>query len=264
MRAPVRHGLYRALSTALGWARSGEPAAGLRVLLYHSVGTRLPHDPHGIGIDRDSFIRHLSYLDAHRDLWGPAPFALPEAGPARVAISFDDGFKDVLTVAAPLLVERRLPFILFVTTDFLGSDPRLYLEPPELKELSRLPGATVGSHGVSHRRLASLPDAALREELSRSKKYLEDLLGTPVPAISYPNGSVDRRVRDAAQEAGYTLGGTSRYGVNMPKRDPLLLCRTELTAWDSVDDLRLKLEGHWDWYRLRHRDPASDSGSQYC
>ena len=78
-----------------------------------------------------------------------------------------------------------------------------------------------------------------------------------VTALSYPHGSVDQRVRNAAKTAGYKMGGCSRYGLNHPDRDPLLLCRTDLTDFDSVADLTLKIEGHWDWFRFRHKDPAS-------
>ena len=175
----------------------------------------------------------------------------------RLAVTFDDGYRDVLTKAAPLLVEKKIPFTLFATTDFIRSGSPLYLNEAELKELSRLPGAGIGSHGKTHRRLTSLYDRVLKEDLAASRKNLEDLLGKPVTMLSYPHGAVDRRVRDAAQEAGYTLGATSRYGLNLPGRDPLLLCRTEIVAWDEVEDLELKAKGHWDWYSLRHPDPAA-------
>ena len=256
MTAPLRHQAYRWVSRAWSFlGRAGSPP-GLRALLYHCVGARLQDDPYGTSVSLQEFARHIAYLDSIRSRWEPAPFAQPRSGAPTLAVTFDDGYKDVLTTAAPILVERRLPFSVFVTTGFIRGGSPLYLDPSELKELSRLPGAAIGSHGASHRPLARLNDAELREELSASRKWLEDLLGAPVTTLSYPHGSVDRRVRDAAQEAGYVLGGTSRYGVNAPGRDPLLLCRTEITAWDTTQDLDLKVSGAWDWHRFRRPDPA--------
>ena len=48
-----------------------------------------------------------------------------------VAITFDDGFRDNLTVALPLLEKFRLPMTLFVTAGFLGRDT--YLSKSELR-----------------------------------------------------------------------------------------------------------------------------------
>lgn len=256
MDAPLRHRLYRCVARARR-TLAGPPARGSRALLYHAVGDALPDDPYGIDIREDLFARHIDALAAPGAGLTVGPFEAP--GPeGLLSITFDDGFRSVLTAAAPVLVERGLPFTVFVTTGFVRGASPLYLRPPELKSLRALPGVSVGSHGATHRRLDALSDADLREELTASKRYLEDLLGQAVTALSYPHGGVDRRVRDAAERAGYRLGGTSRYGMNPPGRDPLLLCRTEVTAWDDDADFRLKVDGYWDWYRLRHRDPASD------
>jgi peptidoglycan/xylan/chitin deacetylase (PgdA/CDA1 family) len=157
--------------------------------------------------------------------------------------------------SAPALAALKIPFTAFVTPGFVGSGP-LYLSVSELKQLSAIPGATIGAHGARHVELTSLSDADLAEELSASRKKLEDWTGKAVLSLSYPHGAVDRRVREAARKAGFALGGCSRYGVNGEKRDPLLLCRTEVTRWDTAADLRLKLDGNWDWFALRHPDPA--------
>jgi peptidoglycan/xylan/chitin deacetylase (PgdA/CDA1 family) len=93
-------------------------------------------------------------------------------------------------------------------------------------------------------------------ELVSSKKYIEDLIGGPVTTMSYPFGAVDRRVRDAVKRAGYLLAVCSRFDINDASRDPLLLCRTEITGNDSVRVFKQKLHGDWDWYRWRRRDPA--------
>lgn len=252
----LKHSAYRSLSRLCRWLDRPQPAEGLRALLYHAVGSRLPEDPYGTSLSAEMFAEHMAAIAARRGAWEPVPFGRPAAGRRQLAITFDDGYRDTLTAAAPLLVRLGLPFAVFVTAGHVRAPSSLYLSPAELKELAALPGVLIGAHGDAHRPLDALGEEALRRELSESRKYLEDILGRAVTALSYPHGGVNRRVRDAAEEAGYVLGGTSRYGLNGPDRDPLLLCRTEVTAWDDREDVALKLDGHWDWFALRHFDPS--------
>ncbi|MBI4345756.1 MAG: polysaccharide deacetylase family protein [Elusimicrobia bacterium] len=254
----LKHLAYRWLSRFHKLADAPRtPKAGQRVLLFHSVGTKIPGDPYGLAASPEQFRGVMDRVGALRELWRPAPFSAPAADRLEVAIVFDDGFKDTLTTAAPILAERGIPFTVFVTAGFVKGGSPVHLSPEELKRLAQLPGAQIGAHGFSHARLDRCDDAALAKELLDSRKYLEDAIGKAVTTLSYPHGAVDRRVAAAARKTGYALGGTSRYGLNVRGRDPLLLCRTEITAFDSPDDLELKLRGHWDWFRHRHPDPAT-------
>lgn len=251
------HRLARAASRL---ARTVVPAAlpppGLRVLLYHSVGSPAGPDPYGTVMSPALFAEHADALAALRGALPPARFGPPPDASPALAVTFDDGYRDTLTTAAPLLCARGIPFTVFVPPEHLASPGRLYLDGPALRELARMPGVAVGAHGARHVPLTRLGDEELAEELSSSRRRLEDFLGAPVAAMSYPFGLVDARVRDAARAAGFSAAGTSVYGTNAPGRDPLLLRRTEAVAWDAVDDLRLKLFGHWDWFRAKQGEPA--------
>jgi peptidoglycan/xylan/chitin deacetylase (PgdA/CDA1 family) len=251
----LKQRLYRQVARAWG-AAVKPPRRGLRVLTYHAVGLALERDPYGNSISKERFAEHVRLLASLRVPWPPARFGPAGSEPA-LCVTFDDGFRDTLTEAAPLLVETGIPFMLFATADFIRRGEAPYLDAGQLRALAALPGASIGSHGLTHKVLTTLSDADLAEELSASRRWLEDLLGRPVESLSYPHGAVDRRVRDAAEAAGYRLGATSRWGANEPERDPLLLCRTEVTAWDTAQDLRAKIDGHWDWYAIRHPDPQA-------
>ena len=234
------------------------PRHGLRVLLYHSIGSRLANDFYGISIRPSLFERHIQFLLKFE---GAKVAALSEelitdSSALRIAVTFDDGYKDNLYQAAPILVKFQIPFTVFVSTSFIGNGPSEYLTSNELKELAALPGAHIGSHGVSHMPLALCDNATLSRELHDSRSRIEDVIGKAVNAIAYPHGSVDRRVRDAAERAGYSLGFCSRFDINDASRDRLLLCRSEIVAADSERVLRQKLSGAWDWLRWRHRDPV--------
>ncbi len=228
---------------------------GFRALLYHAVGSRLTHDPYGLSVAPDLFDRHMAVLVLSDDVavCGFSEATRLGAG-LRVAVTFDDGYKDNLHRAAPILLRHGVPFTVFATSSFIRSGSSEYLTPAELRELADLTGVTIGSHGSTHVPLAGCDDRTLWRELDGSRRDLEDMIGRPVRVISYPHGSVNLRVAAVARRAGYFAGACSRFDINGPGRNPLLLCRTEIVAADSERVFRQKLLGAWDWLRWRRKD----------
>jgi peptidoglycan/xylan/chitin deacetylase (PgdA/CDA1 family) len=82
----------------------------------------------------------------------------------------------------------------------------------QLAQIARQ-GVAIGSHTVTHRKLASLDEQAIRTELVESKLLLEQKLGNTVTAICYPAGSFNDTVMAAAPEAGYQAGFTTKPGL---------------------------------------------------
>lgn len=231
---------------------------GNRILMYHAVGTLVPGDALGLyNISPARFESHMRILAAkHRDSIKPLDAdSLKDAKPGFM-LTFDDGYLDNLIRACPMLSRFGIPFTVFVTTGPVLKNEAGYLGKNELRELDKQDGVTIGAHGVTHVPLAECGERQLKEELAGSKACLEDLLGHPVDSLSYPHGSVNRRVRDAAEQAGFRIGATSRFDINPPDRDPLLLCRTDIWSGDSDSVFSEKLAGDWDWRKWRHADPA--------
>jgi peptidoglycan/xylan/chitin deacetylase (PgdA/CDA1 family) len=221
---------------------------GLRVLLYHSIGSGVPNDTYGISLEPERFERQISML-AHIPClkFVPLQQAQHDGSHLEMAITFDDGFKDNLYKASPILLKHRIPFTVFATASYIRGNHREYLSPSELRQLAAMPSVTIGSHGMTHAPLAQCDRVNLHRELCDSRKYLEDLLGKPVTSIAYPHGSVDGRVRDEVRRAGYALGVCSRSGINSTSTDRLLLKRTEILAADSERVFLQKVKGAWDW-----------------
>lgn len=262
LRRTLSRAITRGIAEVSALTRAAAaPRAGLRVLMYHSVGSSATGDTQGLyGIAPELFARHMAALAALAREQTLQVVALGDCLAAnaatRVAVTFDDGYRDNLHCAAPVLTQHAIPFTVFVCSGFLDGTPDNCLSVAELRELGALPGVTIGAHGATHTPLTQLDDTTLRNELVASKARLEDIIGRAVTALSYPHGAVDRRVRDAAATAGYTLGASSRFDINAAGRDPLLLCRTDIHGGDSVRVFRQKLHGDWDWYRWRNADPA--------
>ena len=250
---------YRAAAWFYGRASFGSrPRTGLRILMYHAIGA--PDEGAASGRYNITFPRFESQMrrlaQYYADRLVPFDYRMANGDALKIALTFDDGYRDSLTLGAPLLAQLGIPYTVFVATGAVAERQAGFLSPEEVRELAVFPGVKIGAHSVNHALLTACDDAALDRELHASKDYLEDLLGREVDCLAYPFGAVDRRVRDAAEDAGYRVGVTTRFDINPPLRDPLLLSRTHIWADDDVATFEQKLCGDWDWLRWRHPDPA--------
>ena len=229
-----------------------DPPPGFRILMYHSVGAIVPEDQLGLySLSPDQFQAQIQALATARDQFPILEFSAAKAADRGLAITFDDGYRDTLYRAAPMLCSLGLPFTVFVATCYLNSGDPLYLSPSDLRELASMPGVTIGSHGATHCRLTDCTDINLQEELSTSKQILESILQKPVTTLSYPHGAVDARVRNVAALNGYMLAACSKFGPNAGERDPMLLKRLDIWSCDTVSEYQGKLAGKWDWMGWR-------------
>lgn len=232
------------------------PRSGFRVLLYHSVSSGVKFDPCGLfTINPYVFENQMKILAKNTNV---SLVSLSDClktisnSDLAVAVTFDDGYKDNLYTVASIMQKYRIPFTVFVSSAMIRNGTPDFLTPKELRELSMLPGVSIGSHGATHTRLTKLNESELRDELISSKRYLEDITSKEVIAVSYPHGAVDSNVKDAAMLAGYKIGACSRFDINNEFRDPLLLCRTTILAKDTNKVFLQKLNGAWDWYKWIH------------
>ena len=167
-----------------------------------------------------------------------------------ISITFDDGYTDALTVIAPLLCARQIPFHVFVSAARMNGSDRKYLSPEQLVELANMPGVTIGAHGATHRSLTSLSSSELAAELRASKDDLEAVLKKPFSTMSYPYGHVNDEVRKAAHDAGFTFAATSKWGFNESSSNPLLQRRIDMWSGDTKRTVENKILGHWNWFGL--------------
>ena len=124
----------------------------------------------------------------------------------------------------------------------------------ELRQLAA-DGMTIGAHTRTHPALDRLTRAEAAAEIAGSRDDLRRELGATPSVFAYPFGAHDAEVVEAVREAGFAVAVTCLDGHNgVPGRDPLRLCRTNVTPRSSpaVFALRLTSVGaHID--RLRHR-----------
>lgn len=235
-------------------SRAVKPATSLvnncRILMYHAVGTEVPGDIQKlynmpVKIFRQQ-IEQLAYFQRSGSLC-IYDLTVGVETSSGLVITFDDGYLDNLTVAAPILVKHGLPFTVFVAPKLILDGDTRYLSVAALKELAVLPAVTIGGHGHSHRRLTELGDRDLKNELLDSRHWLEDIIQKPVVTMSYPHGAVDERVRGFVTDLGFTIAASSKFGVFNREHSRLSLPRTDIWARDNLKRFNSKLGGAWDW-----------------
>jgi len=220
--------------------------------MYHSIGSEDSENTSDLySISRQRFKTHLDYLrdqQSNSDL-GVHPFAaLSKTG---ISITFDDGYRNNLEIAAPLLLEYGFSFHVFVNPSFIMSQDQKYLTVQSVRELAGLPGVSIGAHGYSHRKLTECTRSELDYELVASKQWVEDAIGREVTTMAYPHGAINPEVRRATADAGYVAAASSKFGIVTPASDHLVLERTDIWSTDTVRIFRSKLCGNWDWMGSR-------------
>jgi len=248
----LKNSVYRAIGEATSGMGVVNGGRSLRVLMYHKVndkpGNRMSM-PVSLFDEQMAQLEELGYtavdLDAVLAHYGSgAP--LPEGA---VLITFDDGYRDNLENAVPVLQRYGYPAVLFCPIGYLGGrrplphDEHLAsqgivnrtLDWSELAELETA-GVRVESHGIGHRPLADLEVDEAAREITLSKLRLEEALGRPVRAFAYVKGSEAhyRLVHlSLLKQAGYDLAFTSISGSNGLKTDPLQLHRYNVEPYPA-------------------------------
>ncbi len=103
------------------------------ILVYHSILKEEKGEPFGYHHTVAEFEAHLDWLGARCTPVGLADFARWKSGawqPRKppVLITFDDGYRNNATLAAPLLVRKGFPALFCITTGYIGRDRVLWAD----------------------------------------------------------------------------------------------------------------------------------------
>ncbi|MDR1684798.1 MAG: polysaccharide deacetylase family protein [Elusimicrobiota bacterium] len=223
------------------------PRKGLAVLMYHHFGPVTCRQEAGFFIPDEMFERQLDYIlnKGYKTL----SFSEVETASAQkrplpakaVLITLDDGWKDNYTNAYPIIKKKNVKINIFLNTGDISRDAR-YLTWDEVKEMRSCGLVQFAPHGVSHKRLRSLTDAQIKDEVSKSKQKLQEQLGVEVKSFCYPYGAADKRVRQIVFDAGYSLDFGTRKGVcPWPWDGKKPIKRAHIMACDDLKDFHLNL-----------------------
>jgi len=171
-----------------------------------------------------------------------------------VLLTFDDGYKETMELALPILEELDIPALVFLVAGYVGryNDWDLSLGRRSFYHLTWHDAKrmlkkriTFGSHGLTHSNLTIMPKEKCEQEFSVSKRITEQNLGCEVRCFSYPFGIYNSSVKVLAARAGFKAafslypahadGGADRYALR----------RNGVYIIDSAKSVLAKLEpGH--------------------
>jgi len=265
----IDRALSRSVHGALALAGARRPARSVSILMYHSISAADESDVtpyYRVATSPGRFRQHLTLI---RDL-GYDVISLTDAvkrlrtegadiGHA-VVLTFDDGYRDFMLEAWPLLWEFGWTATVFLPTAFIGSTARRCFKSrecltwAEVRQLSDH-GIEFGAHTVSHAILHRLPWSDVRRELRESRRHIEDALHTRTSTFAYPYAFPQEDSRFAARlngeltEQGFDAMVTTIIGRALPGSDVLCLRRLPMNDADDSTLVRAKLDGAYDWLR---------------
>jgi peptidoglycan/xylan/chitin deacetylase (PgdA/CDA1 family) len=211
---------YTRLQPFAEWFKTGLP-----ILTYHKVGPR-PWGARLKGLYASQRLFETQVRELHAASYQTVSLdhisQLP-APPRSIVMTFDDGFEKVLRYGLRPLSERKFSAIEFLVADRLGKlndwemaegeVPERLMDSAQVKKWLAA-GQEIGSHTRTHPYLTRVSREQAWEEISSSKKRLEDLFGRAIEHFCYPYGDYNPAIRDLVAEAGYRTACTTRSGMN--------------------------------------------------
>jgi glycosyltransferase involved in cell wall biosynthesis/peptidoglycan/xylan/chitin deacetylase (PgdA/CDA1 family) len=186
-----------------------------------------------------------------------------------VWLSIDDGCKEILASVLPLVRRENIPITLFIPSGIVEGDGLFpWLHPnrsegphgvsvlantgvrdsvtvAELKYIATYPGATIGSHTVSHAVTVNLTAGRARFELGECKRTLESWTRAEVQCFAYPEGRFDGREREFLAEFGYRLAATTENAFVNRESNPYLVPRFSVADEISFPEAICNMVGVW-------------------
>jgi peptidoglycan/xylan/chitin deacetylase (PgdA/CDA1 family) len=199
-----------------------------------------------------SGLRRAGYEGIAAREWEPnAETAPPRA--RKVIVTFDDAYADLTRFALPVLADVGFRATVFVVAGAIGGSNswdapggaggHRLMDEADLRDWATS-GCEIGSHGMTHVDLTSLPPEQLDLEIAGSQRALTSLACSPVSSFAYPYGKHDPRVRRAVTGTYCRAFGIDE-GRNLRFTDTSQLRRTMVQPADSIVDVLLRARFGW-------------------
>ena len=168
----------------------------------------------------------------------------------KFIITFDDGYKDLIENALPLLNKYNFKATCFIVSNLIGKnniwdEHNKNIKNKELMNLSDINfwlknGMFIGSHSKNHNKLTLLNKNDAVDEIINSKSELETLTGTSINSFCYPYGLYDENIIDIVREKYDLAFTTNRSRFDTNKHDKYILPRIDMGKALSQIKLYLK------------------------
>ena len=245
-------------SVQYGWWRQTVPYKYPRILMYHMVTNHKPRARFNkLRVEPIEFEKQIKWLKENGWSFVFVSQLTQESDVRRVALTFDDGYRDNYLVADQVLKKYAARATLYLTVDRhdVGwsskkneshEDSELQLEPKlmddEVAQMLDSGRWELGSHTLSH---ANLLDSTLSQkeaEIQGSKSKLEELFRRTVTSFAYPFGYYDQQDVELARSTAYTFALTTEQGIS-----------TDFSGENALRLKRVKVSGRGGMYMFKLR-----------
>jgi peptidoglycan/xylan/chitin deacetylase (PgdA/CDA1 family) len=142
--------------------------------------------------------------------------ALRKNGGDWIVPTFDDGLLSDYDIAFPALMTAGIKATFFITVENVGRPGYMHLQ--QIRELASC-GMEIGSHGLQHRYLVTLPASEARSEILNSRDSLQQSLGMEIVSFSPVGGHYAPWMIEEARCAGYQAFASMVPGRTVIGRD---------------------------------------------
>ena len=129
----------------------------------------------------------------------------------KVLLTIDDGLLSFYENAWPILKEKQIPFILFVSTREVGAFN--FMNWTQIKELHDDENVEIGNHSHTHEYLVEENTEDIKKDILKSIKVFEERLGKNSSFFSYPFGEYSLEFKNIIKELGFKYAFGQHSGV---------------------------------------------------
>ena len=181
------------------------------ILLYHHVSSSTPAST---SISPETFKSHMEYLDAHHTVVSLQDVVsaiqhnttLPENA---VAITFDDGYANILDNAHPILADLGFPYTVFINPDEIGVGPKQLTWEQVIAMHND--GVVFANHTLDHLHMLNGEQAMgerawlekVWQNVESAEKKIEDKLDISLKYLAYPFGEYNTALANKLKSEGY-------------------------------------------------------------
>jgi len=210
-----------------------------RILMYHSIKKAPGELNSELVVTPESFEKQLKFLQSkgYKFLTISELLNSPSDQDPRVAITFDDGFRDNYEVALPLLKKYGAKATIYLAPDIKDIDK---LTTAMIKEMVSSGLIEFGAHTLNHCNLEQCDLDTANFEIKGSKEKVEELTGMSCEAFAYPFGRFNENVAAIVKKTGFTSAVTVKKGIS-EITDPFRIMRISILRSTNIVQFRIAL-----------------------
>ena len=140
-----------------------------------------------------------------------------------ILLTIDDAFSSFYENAWPILKNKKIPFILFVSTQEIGKYG--YMSWDQIKEIEKSNLVTIGNHSHSHEYLIDWSDSKIYYDIEASIKIFTENLGYSPQVFSYPFGEYSTNLKQITSNLNFKYAFGQHSGAIDVTKDLLELPR---------------------------------------